>query len=214
MALWFGKYFRLLILHSRLFLKSYKFDGGMILVGLVYVFGGRSELNLTASNKGLFLLVGFLFAALMEAQIIKANAAHLVFYLRLPINRKGGLALFYLAFTLPILFAFTTVFLLSRVVCSFGNSPLESSILTQRYFQTIFGFLFVKSLTINIMIAVSIHFGLIAVYFIILVGVIFLLSILQELLTPLFIMSNLTLGWLFILTTYLISFIAVKRMRL
>jgi len=215
MTLWPGRYSRLLILNAKLFLQSFKLDAGMIFVGLLYVFGGRSELNLTVSNKGLFLLVGFLFAALMEAQIINANAAKLVFYLRLPINRKRGLALFYLVFALPILVAFTVIFLLLRWLLGHHlGLSLEFPILTQRYFQAVFAFLFIKSLTINSMIAMSIHFGLIAAYFILLAGIIFLLSILQELLTPLFLMGNFTLGFLFLLSTYLVSFIGVQRVRL
>ncbi len=213
MAPWLGKYPRFLTLHTRLFLQDFKLDGGMILVGLVYVFGARSEFNLTVS-KGLFLLVGFLFAALMETQIIKANAAQLPFYLRLPIDRKRGLALFYLGLTFPLLVAFTGIFLLLRLLYLHLGLSLGSSILTQHFFQAIFAFLFIKSLTVNCMIAMSIHFGLIAVYFVSLIGVIFLLSILQELFTSLFVMSNLTLGLLFTLATYLISFIAVRRVRL
>ena len=213
MTLWLGRYSRLLILNVRLFLQSFKLDAGMILVGLVYVFGGRAEFNLTVS-KGLFLLVGFLFTALMESQIIKGNAANLVFYLRLPINRKRALALFYAALILPLLAAFTVVFLLFRIIFPSMNLPLESSILTQRYFQVIFAFLFIKSFTINSMIAMSIHFGLIAVYFIVLGGVLFVISILQEFLMPLFVITNFTFVWLFVLSTYLISFIAVKKIRL
>ncbi len=213
MTLWLGRYSRLLILNAKLFLQSFKLDAGMILVGLLYVFGGRSEFNLTVS-KGLFLLVGFLFAALIESQIIKGNAANLVFYLRLPINRKTALALFYLALTLPILAAFTAIFLLLRVIYLSVNLPLESSILTLRYFQVIFAILFIKSLTINSMIAMSIHFGLIASYFIVLGGVLFVISILQEFLMPLFVITNFTFVLLFVLSTYLISFIAVKKIRL
>jgi len=215
MTLWLGRYSRLLILNAKLFLQSFKLDAGMIFVGLVYVFGGRSELNLTVSNKGLFLLVGFLFAALMEAQLIKANAANLVFYLKLPINREGGLALFYLAFALPILVAFTVIFLLLRWLLGHHlGFSLEFPIFSQRYLQALFALLFIKSLAINCMIAMSIHFGLIAVYFIGLVGIIFGLSILQELLMPLLPMSNFSLGFLFLLATYLISFVAVRMIRL
>lgn len=213
MTLWLSRYSRLLILNAKLFLESFKLDAGMILVGLLYVFGGRAEFNLTVS-KGLFLLVGFLFAALMESQIIKSNAANLVFYLRLPINRQRGLALFYAALILPILAAFTAIYLLFRVIFPSMSLPLESSILTQRYFQVIFAFLFIKSFTINSMIAMSIHFVLIAVYFIVLGGALFVISILQELLMPLFVITNFTFVLLFVLSTYLISFIAVKKIRL
>jgi len=209
----FSRYSRLLNLNARLFLESFKLDAAMILVGLLYVFGGRSELNLTVS-KGVFLLVGFLFTALMESQIIKRNTANLPFYLRLPMKRKTALALFYLALTLPIFVTFTTIFLLFRFISHSMNLPLESSMLTQRYYQVIFAIFFIKSLTINSMIAMSIHFALLPGYFIVLGGVLFVISILQEFLMPLFVITKFTFMLLFLLSTYLISFMAVKKIGL
>ena len=213
MTLWPGRYSRLLILNAKLFLQSFKLDAGVVLVGLIYVFGGESGLNLKG-DKPIFLLVGFLFAALMESQIIKRNTANLIFYLRLPINQRVGLAFFYLLSTLPLLGAFTALSLLFRAICLSLNWPIDISALTHRYFQATFAFLFIKSLTINCMIAMSIHFALIAAYFLTLFMVLICLSILQELISPLFVMDNSLFALLFLLSTYLISFLAIKKIRL
>lgn len=206
-------YFRLLALNTRLFREGFKLDSALVLIGLLYVFGGRSKLDLTIST-GIFLLAGCLSAALMEIQIIKNNAANFVFYMRLPINQRTGLALFYLALALPVVMAFAVLFLLLRTMILSASLPLESSLLNRRLFQAIFAILFMKSLSINSMIAMSIHIALIAVYFIVLSGVLLALLILQELIMPLFIVTDFTFALLFLLSTYLISFIAVKKIGL
>ena len=64
------------------------------------------------------------------------------------------------------------------------------------------------------MIAMSIHFALIAAYFLTLFMVLICLSILQELISPLFVMDNSLFALLFLLSTYLISFLAIKKIRL
>lgn len=210
---YYGKYSRLFLLNRRLFAERFKLDAPLILIGLFYVFAGRSQLDLTV-GKGVFLLIGFVFAAVMESQIIKRNTAGLSFYLKLPVNRKITLALFYISIILPTLGVFTILFFLLRAVVPTADLAWQSSLLIQRYLQVIFAFLFIKSLTVNIMIAMSIHLALIAGYFGLLGGVLFVLSIFRELTTPLFVMSVSTFAFLFLLSTYLISFIAVKRIGL
>jgi len=201
--------FRLLALNAKLFREIYKLDIAVFLVGLLYVFGGQSQLKLTV-GKGIFLLAVLLFIALMASQIIKNNAANLIFYLRLPIGKIASLALFYVALVLPILAIFTAIFLLTRTLCF----PREAAMLTQRFFQVTIAILFLKSMTINSMIAMSIHFALIAGYFVFLGAVLVFLSIMKELLVPLLIMSDGVFALLFLLSTYLISFIAVKKIGL
>ena len=208
----FGNYSRLLRLNIRLLLEMLKLDAALILIGLVYVFGCRAELDLTVS-KGIFLLVGFLFVAIMGSRVITQNTATLAFYLRLPIRRNLTLTACYVVLNFPVLVAFTILFILFYSVIPSHDFISQSSVI-QRYFQVIFAFLFIKSLTINIMIAMNIHLALIAGYFGLLGGVLFLLSVLRELIMPVFVMDSFTLALLFLLSTYLTSFIAIKKIGL
>jgi len=208
-----GSYAQLLMLNGRLFLERLKLDAAILLFGLVYTFGGQNELDLTV-GKGVFLLVGFLLTAVMESHVIKTNTAQLSFYLRLPIHRRMTLAAFLLVFILPSIVIYTVLLLLFRFILLSADMPIEPSLLTRRYFEVVFAILFMKSLTINIMIAMSIHYALIGGYFLFLSAVLLVLSILRELVTPLFAMTNFTVALLFLLSTYVIGFVAVKRIGL
>jgi hypothetical protein len=208
-----GRYTQLLSLNRRLFLERFKIDAPLIFIGLVYVFVGRTRIELTV-GKGVFLLIGFVFAAVMESQIIQRNTARLSFYLKLPIHKKMTLALFYTSIILPNLIIFSLLYLLLRAITPAADAPWLSTLMVQRYFQVIFAFLFIKSLTINIMIAMNIHLALIAGYFLLLGFILLALSILRELVMPLVIINSTAFVFLFLLSTYLVSFIAVKKIGL
>ena len=207
------KYLRLFALNRRLFLERFKIDAPLIGIGLVYVFVGRTEIEMTV-GKGVFLLIGFVFAAVMESQIIQRHTASLSFYLKLPIQKKMTLALFYTFVILPNLILFTLFYLLLRTLISDADSTWPLSLMTQRYCQVLFALLFIKSLTINIMIAMNIHLALIAAYFILMSGILLAISILRELVMPLFLINSSAFAILFLGATYLVSFIAVKRIGL
>jgi hypothetical protein len=209
----FGRYTRLLTLNSRLSAERFKLDTPLILLGLLYVFVAQSQLEFTVA-KGVFLLVGFVFIAIIESQIIKRNTASLSFFLKLPIHKKMTLALFYVSILLPNIVVFTILYFLLWAILPVFHATGEPSFTAQRYFQVIFAFLFIKSLTINIMIAMNIHVALIAGYFGLLGGMLLVLSILRELVMPLFVMNTFTFALLFLLSTYMTSFVLIKRIGL
>lgn len=208
-----GRYTQLFSLNRRLFLERFKIDAPLTIVGLVYVFVGRTQVELTVA-KGVFLLIGFVFAAIMESRIIQRNTASLSFYLKMPIHKKMTLALFYVSIILPNLIIFTLLYLVLQAVIPAADSPWYASIMVHRYFQVIFAFLFIKSLTINIMIAMNIHLALIAGYFLFLGGILLALSIFRELVMPLVMIDAFAFATLFLLATYLLSFITVRRIGL
>ncbi|UCE18810.1 MAG: hypothetical protein JSV84_00195 [Gemmatimonadota bacterium] len=209
----YGRYAQLFSLNSKLFLERFKLDTPLIIIGLAYVFGTQSQLDFTV-GKGVFLLVGFVFIAIIESQIIKRNTANLSFFLKLPIHKKMTLALFYISVLVPNLLVFTGLYFLLWTLHPVFHMSGEMSLTAQRYFQVIFAFLFIKSLTINTMIAMNIHLALIAGYFGYLAGALLILSILRELVTPIFTMNTFTFALLFLLSTYLSSFVLVKRIGL
>ena len=209
----FRRYGQLFSLNSRLFVERFKLDAPLIILGLLYVFVAQSQLDFTV-GKGVFLLVGFVFIAIIESQIIKRNTASLSFFLKLPIHKKVTLALFYISILLPNLLVFTVLCFFLWIVLPTFQMSWDPSFIVQRFFLVIFAFLFIKSLTINIMIAMNIHLALIAGYFGLLAGVILILSILRELIMPLFVINTFTFALLFLLSTYLTSFVLVKRIGL
>jgi len=209
-----GIYGNLLALNSRLFIERFKVDIPLMLMGLFYIFVGESGIEMTV-GKGVLLLTGFIFAAVMESQIIRRNTASLSFYLKLPIGRKMTLALLYAAAIVPGLFVFSALFLVCcAILLSGADQAGAASIVRQRYCQVLFAMLFIKSLTINIMIAMSIHPALVAGYLGLLAFLLFILSVLRELIAPIYAMGDFSFVFLFLVLTYLVSFIAVKRIGL
>ena len=208
-----GRYTQLFSLNSRLFAERFKLDAPLIIIGLLYVFIAQSQLDFTV-GKGVFLLVGFVFIAIIESQLIKRNTASLSFFLKMPIHRKMTLALFYISILLPNILAFTALYFLLYAVLPTFQMSWEPTFFVQRYFHVIFAFLFIKSLTINIMIAMNIHLALIAGYFGLLAAMLLILSILRELVMPLFAMNTFTFALLFLFSTYVTSFVLVKRIGL
>ena len=206
-------YTQLFSLNGRLFLERFKIDTPLVIIGLVYVFVGRTEVAFDIAE-GVFLLIGFVFTAVMESQIIRRNTASLTFYLKLPIHKKMTLALFYMSIIIPSLIIFSILYLLLKAVIPAADSAWGSLVITQRYFHIIFALLFIKSLTINIMIAMHIHPALVAGYFLLLGGIILVISIFRELVMPLFIIDSNGFAFLFLVATYLVSFISVKKIGL
>jgi len=208
-----GIYGNLLALNARLFIERFKVDVPLMLMGLFYIFVGQSRIDLTV-GKGVLLLTGFIFAAVMESQIIRQNTASLSFYLKLPIDRKMTLALLYAVAILPGLLIFSALFLICCAMLPGADQTWTASIVQQRYFQVLFAMLFIKSLTINIMIAMSIHLALVAGYIGLLGFLLFVLSVLREIIAPVWAMGSFSFVFLFLVLTYLVSFIAVKRIGL
>lgn len=204
-----GPYGRLLRLHRHTLVRGFRLDGIVLAAALVYVFGARTSLDLTVS-RGVFLLAGLTFAALLHGEIWKRSGAPLSFYLRLPLRRGPALLLFYGATTLPTLLLLAAAFLILRGVLPETHRP-PPPVLRERFLQALFGILFLRSLTVNLMAAVRIHAALVAAYYVVLVGILVYLLWLREALLPAVEVTPAHLGGLFLVATYALSLFAVRR---
>jgi hypothetical protein len=196
-----------------MFWESLALDGAVVLVGLCYIFGGRSALHMTIS-KGILVLSVSLWVALMASQVIRRNSAPLVCYLRWPLDRRVALAIFYLVFVLPPLIIFALTFWLGTSVVMRANQVWNETLLMQRFLQAALAIGFIKSLTVNLMMAISIHCALIALYFVVLGGILLALLILQEVVAPVLILDAAAVSALFLMASYAISFAAIGKLRL
>ncbi|MBN1755589.1 hypothetical protein JW877_05165 [bacterium] len=201
-------YWRLAQLNRRMFVESLKIDLALILLGLFYVYTGM-QLQLSPSS-GLLLLLGMLLTAQMSAQLLKNNSAGLSFYYKLPLSRRTMLAGLYIFLTLPSLLIFIALSGCIYSASFFSGLHPHFPELTRRGLQVIFMLLFFKTLTVNSMMAKKLHFAAIFGYFLIMSGIAVILMILKEILSYFIAIPNPIYVLIFLLLTFIISFIALS----
>ena len=208
-----SRYASLLALHRRPLLDGFRIDGAVLAAGLFYVYSAREPFELTARH-GVFLLAGFLFASLIHARILRRGAASLDFYRRLPLDSRPVLALYYLLTILPAWAAFTLLFLLTGPVLEAAGFGWADPFPVARFSQVLFALFFIRTLTVNLMVAIRVHTALIGLYFVFLLFTLIYLLWLREVLEPLFLLGPTAMGAVFLLSTCGISFFALRRIGL
>lgn len=199
-------------LHRRSLAQGFALDGVLLAVALVYVFGARASLDLSVS-RGVFLLAGFTFAALLHGQILRRGAAAITFYLRLPARRLPALSWFYAVTAIPPLAALLVLAAFLFALLPGAWTP-AAELVRERVLQAAFGLLFVRSLTVNLLAALRVHAALVAGYYVALVGCLVYLSWLREALLPVVRLGPAAFGLLFLAFTFGVSLLAVRRVGL
>ncbi|MBN2542071.1 hypothetical protein JXI42_04330 [bacterium] len=205
-----GVYSILANLNSKIFLEVIKVDIVVMFVGLFFIYGFNSELQLSPS-RGLIILTGILLASVIQSQIITKNSADLVFYFKLPLSKFRTLAGFYLAFSIPALVIFTAVVFFMGSILMLCGVNIVPGVMVQRYLKAAFIILFSKSLTVNGMMAMKFHFAAIIGYFILLAIIASLIMIFHELASMVIPLPSAVSVFLFLICTYLISFAAIRK---
>ncbi len=193
-------------INRKLFEEVFRVDLAIVLIGTLYIYGGGSGVTLSMSRI-VILLILFLFFAVVEAQVIRRDSPGLTFALRLPFERKKTLALFYLPFVLPAVATLLLLFGAGRVVSLLVGLPVDPAVSAGRFSEVLFSLLFIKSLTVNNMILVSIQYMLVAVHLLVLALFLLALLIVRDYLSDFYQMSTSVFVALFLATTYAFSFV-------
>ena len=207
------RYGSLLALHRKPLLEGFRVDGAVLAASIFYVYSAREPFELTVRH-GVFLLAGFLFASLIHARILRRGAASLDFYRRLPLDSRPVLALYYLFSILPAWAAFTLLYLLTGLVLEATGSGGADPFPAARFGQVLFALFFIRTLTVNLMVAIRVHAALIGLYFVFLLFTLIYLLWLREALEPFFLLGPVAMGAVFLLSTCGISFFALRRIGL
>jgi len=204
---------RLLIkMHGGMMGELFRFEAVLLLVALLYIFGSAGHSSLSV-QRGVLVLMGLSFAAMIETRIVFRNAASLSFYLRLPVARLGLLFLFTVVTTLPFLAALSLLVPLGKgIAVSLGGAAPAA--LEARLSEVLFAYLFFRSLAVHVMIALGTSFLLIGAYLVGLSGVIVLLLWLQEVAMAFVVLTPTAMAALFLAATFAISCVSVRWLHL
>jgi len=207
------EYGALLAMHRRAFFGSAGLDAVLVAIGLLFVLGGTAPFRPDV-GRFFYLLTGFLFASLMEAGIRRRNAGAFSFYHRLPLDSRLALGTYYAAAVLPaaaLLIVGSAI--LGAALPALGRT-VDGALVLDRLGQALFGLFFIRSLTVNIMVALRIHAAAVAGYFLVLTALLIFFLWLQETLIPLVPFPMGAVALLLLASTYGISFLGIRRLGL
>lgn len=202
--------YELLRANRRFVAKVFRYDLPLIGAGLLYVFSPEHVSGMTVS-RGVFAALVLFLLAMMQAEILRRAAPGLRTILVLPLRRETMLGIFYLGFALPGSLALA---LAGILVAFLARAEIDVSAAMARTMQAVGGFLFLKSMVVNILVVIRYQAFLIVGYLVLLTGILLALLILRDFLAGMIPISNGAIAALFLLGSFGCAFTVVRDIEL